>query len=212
MMDIRIVSICARSGGEETEITFLVKSPNGEHSSKESFIISSSRYLTLGLEIGVSDTEQYDIVSREANVWSAVKKSLYLLGYGACSEKALRIKLISKGFNKEIAAEAVEYLSSRGLIRECDDAVSVAKQMAAKLWGKRRIVSGLYEKGYSARAVTLALASLEENGIDYVESCRKLIKTRYSFDADDKQSISKTFAALMRYGYSTSEIKQAMSE
>ncbi len=211
-MDIRITSICARSGGEEAEVTFLVTSPSGEHSAKESFIISSARYLTLGLEVGVSDTEQYDAVSHEAEVWSATKKALYLLGYGACSEKALRMKLVSKGFDKQTAEEAVTSLSQRGLIRECDDAVSVAEKMLSKLWGKKRIMSGLYEKGYSAEAIATAINTLDDSEVDYVANCRKLISTRYSFDANDKQSVSKTFAALMRYGYSASEIKQAMSE
>lgn len=211
-MDIRITSICSRSGGEETEVTFLITSPSGEHSSKESFIISSARYLTLGLEIGVSDTEQYDTVSHEADVWSATKKALYLLGYGACSEKALRIKLVSKGFDKEIAEEAVRVLSGRGLIREDDDAVRVAEKMFSKLWGKKRIISGLYDKGYSAEAVTYAINALDDSGVDYVANCQKLIATRYSFDPSDKQQVSKTFSALMRYGYSASEIKQAMSE
>ena len=211
-MNIRIISICSRSGGEETEVTFEIKSPSGEHCSKQSFIISSSSYLTLGLEIGASDTEQYDVVSREADVWSATKKALFLLGYGACSEKALRMKLISKGFDKEIAAEAVSSLSLRGLIREGDDATRVAEKMLAKLWGKKRIISGLYEKGYSAEAVSAAINALEDSGVDFVENCRKLIDARYSLDPSDRQSVSKVFSSLSRYGYSASEIKQAMSE
>jgi SOS response regulatory protein OraA/RecX len=211
-MDIRITSICARSGGEETEICFVLTSPSGEHSSRESFIISSSRYLTLNIEIGVSDEEQYDTVSREAEVWSATKKALFLLGYGSCSEKALKIKLVSKGFDKEIAAKAVQALSNRGLLRENDDAVRVAEKMLCKLWGKKRIISGLYEKGYSAEAVSNAINALENNEVDFVANCKKLIDTKYSFDPNDKQSVSKVFSALMRYGYTASEIKQAMCE
>ena len=211
-MEISIVSISSRSGGEETEVTFVVKNPSGEHSARESFVISSARYLTLGLEIGISDTEQYDTVSHEAEVWSATKKALFLLGYGACSERALRTKLISKGFNKEIAAEAVETLSSRGLIREDEDAARVAEKMLAKLWGKRRIISGLYEKGYSPDAVSSAIRALDAQRVDYVMNCRKLIKAKYRVDLSDRQTVSKVFAALTRYGYSASEIKQAMSK
>ncbi len=211
-MDIRIVSVSSRSGGEETEITFVIKSESGEHTARESFIISSARYLTLGFEVGASDTDQYDTVSREAEIWSATKKALFMLSYGACSKKALRTKLVAKGFEKEIAAEAVSALAERGLLRENDDAARVAEKMLAKLWGKRRIVSGLYEKGYSAEAVASAVCALEDSGVDFVENCRKLIKTRYSFDPTDRQSVNKVFSALSRYGYSASEIKQAMTE
>jgi SOS response regulatory protein OraA/RecX len=211
-MNIQIISICPRSGGEETEITFEIKSHSGEHASRESFIISSAAYLRLGLEVCVSDTEQYDTVSHEADVWCATKKALHLLGYGACSKKALRIKLVSKGFGKHIAEAAVDALSRRGLVCENDDAARVAEKMAAKLWGKKRIASGLYEKGYSSESVKNALDSLEDNGIDYIENCRKLIDTRYTIDTDDNDGQRKIFAALMRYGYSASEIKQAMQQ
>ncbi|MBQ9112018.1 MAG: RecX family transcriptional regulator [Clostridia bacterium] len=208
-MDISITSICARSGGEEIEITFELCSDGGEHSNRQSFIISSKQYLVLGVAKGVSSEEQYDSVAHQADVWSCVKKGMFLLGYGTCSEKALRMKLVSKGFDKYIAGEAVEHIVSMGLLCANDDAAREAEKMAKKLWGKRRITAGLYEKGYSAEAVSYAISALDDLGINFPRNCHELIEKKYGFPIE-REMQNKVFACMMRYGYSAADIREAM--
>ncbi len=210
-MRIFIVGISARSAGEEIEISFRVSDDTGERESRESFVISSEQYLTFSPQKGEANEGVYDEISRAALVWAAVKKGTYLLSYGACSQKAMRAKLYSKGIDKEIAAEAVERLASMGLIREFEDALREAEKMAARLWGRRRIGAALYEKGYTSEAVTHALYALEDIEIDFTENCRALIESKYSSALGDKDRERKMVAALMRYGYSMSEIKDAMT-
>ncbi|MBO7310588.1 MAG: regulatory protein RecX [Clostridia bacterium] len=208
-MRISICSLYTMSAGEETGVTFECVSDDGFHSSKSTFVISSKQYLTLGLSRGDCSAELYDTVAYSAEIWSAVRRGVSILGYGACSEKALRSKLVMKGFSKEVASDAVEYLVGMGLVRPIEDALCEARKLASRLWGKRRIVSGLYEKGYSAEAVGFALASLEDEGVDYIGNCCELIRKRYSASIEDASERRKAFSALARYGYSLSEIKES---
>ena len=214
-MDISVVALRAHSGGEEMEVTFEIKSEikgeGGRHSCRSSFIISSKQYLIIGISKGHADEETYDAVSHGAEVWDCVKRGMYLLGFGACSEKALRMKLVSKGYGKDIAEEAVAELVARGLLRQREDALREAEKMAEKLWGSKRIAAGLYQKGYPSEAVNYALNALEDKGIDYVEGCVGLIKKRFAHAGDSPAERKKLFAALSRYGYSASEIKDALN-
>lgn len=211
MISVTVTSVCARSAGEEMDVSFLVSDGAGNSESSK-FTLSARQLLALGVTKGEADTRLFDEVSYAAKVWSATKKGMTLLGYGAKSEKALRIKLVSKGFDKDVAAEAVQTLVSMGLIRAEDDASQIAERLASKGWGRKRIVAGLYEKGYSAEAVAAAMDALEDMDIDFVRNCRELIKKRYGEVPSDPVEYGKMFSALTRYGYSSSEIRQATEE
>lgn len=208
-MTVFITSIGAVNAGEEIRIAFEIRGDGTEHVQRESFMISSRKYLVMGLEKGECPTDVYETVAREAEVWSAVKRGVALLSYGACSEKALRMKLSAKGFDKEIAAEAVMEISSMGVMDADRDALVEAQKCVAKLWGKRRITAELFSKGYSSEAVGFAMRALEESGVDYAENCRRLMLKRRVRITDDLRERQKIFAAVSRYGYSASEIKEA---
>lgn len=210
-MLISITSVCARSGGDEIEINFLITSEDGANADRQSFIISSSQYLVMMPQKGESNERTFDEISHAASVWEATKRGIYLLGFGACSERGLLMKLYTKGFDKEIAREAVEQIVLMGLLRSGDDASRLAEQMTKKLWGKNRIISALYEKGYSAADVEIAVNSLEDSGVDFAENCQKLALKKYTDVPLDRAGQSKIYAALSRYGYSSGEIKSAIA-
>lgn len=208
-MTVFITSIGAVNAGEEIRIAFEIRGDGTEHIQRESFMISSRKYLVMGLEKGETTADVYETVAREAEVWSAVKRGVALLNYGACSEKALRIKLSAKGFDKEIAAEAVMEISSMGVMNAERDAFREAQKCLDKLWGKRRITAELFAKGYSSEAVAFAMSGLEEAGVDYAENCLRLMQKRKTKIADDLREKQRIFAAMSRYGYSASEINEA---
>lgn len=207
-MEIIITAVSARSGGEEFEVCFELS--DGTHAEKRAFLISSSQYLVICPTRGASDELAFDEISYASRVWSATKRGIFMLGFGACSERALTAKLVSKGFEREIAAEAVAAIVARGLLRPQDDAARAAEKMAAKLWGKKRIISALYEKGYSSDAVAAAIESLEAGGVDYEQSCRRLAASKCAAGPLDVDAQAKLYAALARYGYSSSEIRSAI--
>lgn len=207
-MNVSITSVSARSGGEEFEVCFELG--DGTHVDKRALIISSSQYLVLCPERGASNERVFDEIKYASDVWSATKRGIFILGYGACSERALMMKLVSKGFDRDIAEEAVGEIVAKGLLRTADDATRTAEKMAAKLWGERRIISALYEKGYSAADVSVAVQALRDGGIDYEQSCKRLVQKKYKDTPADPASQAKLYSALSRYGYSSSEIKAAI--
>ena len=208
-MTLEISSIFSASAGEEIHVTFTVTDDSGTNAEKRTFVISAKQYLELGIAKGECSTEVFESVSCASDVWMAIRKGISLLSYGTCSEKALLMKLVSKGFSKEIALEAAQEIMCMGLINPDGDALRHAQKQAQKLWGKKRIISSLYEKGYSAQSVASAMQALEDEGIDYVSSCKKLIRKKYGTVPNDPKERQKLTAALQRYGYTLSEIKES---
>lgn len=210
-MKLEISSIRAINAGEEVKINFLTVGDNGQ-TERTSLIIPSKQYLSLKLAKGECDTELYDELARLAEIWSAVKRGTSLLSVSTCSEKALRVKLTSKGYDREIAEEAVKELVSLGLMNPFDDAFREAQKQFAKLRGKKRIAAELFAKGYSAESVRHALNKLDLSNADFVAGCRRLIEKRYTELPREPHERQKLYATLMRYGYTSSEIKKAIEE
>ena len=131
-----------------------------------------------------------------------------ILGYGANSEKKLTEKLQKRGFDRESAAAAAKKLQKDGFIDEENDAANKAFACARKLWGKKRIVAKLYESGYREDTIKAAVERLSE--VDFVENCKKLIAKKVKALPTDRKELDKLIAFLIRYGYSLSEIKQAV--
>ena len=206
-MTISIVALSAR--GEDVSVTFEIR--EGEHIQKESFLLSAARVADLRLTCGEVTTECYDTVSYGARIDRAVGRGLYLLGYGSCSEKTLVRKLVTKGEEKDVAREAVAILRQGGYVNEFTDAVREAERCVAKEWGKRRVIATLRAKGFPDDAVREALNALEDEGVDYVTLCRDRIRRQVSVVPSEPAKKQKLIAALMRYGFSASEIREAFS-
>ena len=210
-MTVTVTAVCAKNAGEEVDIIFCIYGDCQEKCERVTLTVSSRQYLKLGICKGVSDTDTFDYASHCADVWKATKKGMMLLGYGAISKKAMKSKLISKGFESEVSAEAAEELAILGLINDDSDASELARLLSLKLWGQKRIIAELYKKGYDSDAVRKAMNSLENMGVDYSKNCRALIKKKYGRIPEDRAERQKLFAALSRYGYSSAEIKEAFS-
>ncbi len=204
-MRIEILSIAALNGG--SEISLSIRISDGENSEKRTLVLLSRQFAELRPERGEIDAERFEELEAAAIVCSAVKRGMNILGYGACSEKNMRLKLRTKGFDADIARTAAAYLRELGYINESNDASREAERCVRKLWGRRRIVAALYEKGYSEEAVREALDLLDE--VDFEEKCASLIRKKFGGVPEDARERQKLFAALARYGYSTSEIKNA---
>ena len=205
-MTVEILSLAARSEGE-IAVTFEMRS--GEHTQKETFVVSARLVADLHLHTGVCDTDCYDAVSQGAEIGAAVKKGLYLLGYGSCSERTLIRKLMSKGIARDIAQKAVAELERRGYLNEDADALREAEKCVAKRWGQRRLAAALREKGFTQESIQRALYSLEDQGVDYVQLCAERILDKESGAPLDADTRRKMVASLQRYGFSVSEIQEA---
>ena len=144
-----------------------------------------------------------------SKVTLAINKGLDLLNFSICSKKGIKDKLVMKGFDKQTAEKASEYLDENGFINEKSQAESYVMDMAQKkLYGKNRIKIELLKKGYRQDIINEVLDNSE---LDFEEICRTRIETTMrKEDFSDKKSASKNVNALMRYGFTFSEIKSAL--
>ena len=208
-MEISVVSICAASGDD---IAVCVLVSNGAESQREKFVISADAYTKMGISKGECDTETYEALEWEAGVNSAFKRAMAVLGYGSCSRRSLVSKLLQKGFEREYALEAVARAAALGFIDDTQGAYREAQRCVGKLWGAARIRASLIQKGYSSDAVESAICSLEDDGVDFEENCRELINKKYPTLPKERGELQKLIASVMRYGYTLSQIKSALSK
>lgn len=124
------------------------------------------------------------------------------------TEKELLLKLRQKGY-RESGEAAVERLKRDGYIDDERFAFSYVKELVnIKKYGKRRIEQELYRKGVSRETVNLVLedADFDENTV-----C-EIIRRKYLRNLSDEKGVKKTVAALLRMGYSYSEIRSALEQ
>lgn len=163
----------------------------------------------LGLRRGYVDTLTYGKIKKEAERLGAYRRGMTILSYGANSKRALERKLEGRGFGKESASEAVTRLESKGYINEDTGAASVAVSEIKKLYGERRIYEKLRQKGYSTPFPDSVREIIEQT--DFAENCARLIKKKYGTFPKERCEADKVIAALVRYGYTFSQIKSAVS-
>ena len=205
------IEICSLSAAGEDEIAVSIEMRAADRSEKRRLVIPSEIYIELGLAKGECSRELYDALEREAEIYTAYRRGLAILGYGACSKRMLISKLISKGLDRSIAGIAVEKIESRGYIAEDASARREAERCAAKLWGESRIRAHLNSKGYGKDAVDDAMFSLEDAGVDFEENCVRLVESKCKCIPTDKLAMQKLIASISRYGYSLSEVKNAIN-
>ena len=206
-MTVSVVSVSAR-GKDEVSVAFEIR--QGEAVQGESFLLSASELADLRISVGECDRETFDAVSAAAQRYAALRTGLSILSYGAYSKRALCRKLLQRGISRDRAAEAIAALTELGYVDESADAYREAQRAVAKLWGKKRIYAHLLEKGYTDEVVRGAMYALEDDGVDFFELCERRLRQKGGDMPQDPKERERLIASLMRYGFSTSEIKTAM--
>ncbi len=144
---------------------------------------------------------------KEQNIMYAKNKALDILSRAACSEKALFNKLITKGIDKEAAAKAVAFAKDYGYINDEALLPDIIKHLINdKKYGKQRIFSYLYSKGFDRELIASALEDTEDEPTERII----MLIEKENADMDDRKAVSKLYAKLQRKGYSFSQIKAAM--
>lgn len=204
-MQISIRQIRAQNAGEE--IVLAVYLSDGEHEERRELILTTGQYAELKPAKGEISEAFFERLESAAQLTAAIKRGSYILGYGSNSRRTLVQKLKRRGFTADQSEAAAEYLESHHCINEAADAAREAENCLRKLWGRRRIIEHLRSRGYDAES----LNSLEDvfDKVNFAANCRTLVCKRYGIVPNDRKQLQKLYAALMRYGYSMSEIRAA---
>ncbi|MBQ9746592.1 MAG: RecX family transcriptional regulator [Clostridia bacterium] len=211
-MKILLYKVNPISGGEETELYTEICS--GENFERNKFTVSAEMFFELGFSVSFASEKEisrakYEEIAALAERHAAVKKGISILSFGDNTKKGLAGKLRAKGFSRTAAQEASEYLAAAGYINEAASAVMLARDMAEKkLYGARRIAAALYEKGFSREALD---AAAEETDVDFAKICAmRIAKMGGRQIFAEKETKQKAVAALLRYGFSYDDIREAL--
>ena len=176
---------------------------DGEYALTVDEMYFTSLYLKDGQEIS---EEEFTALSTTVNIRRAYNCAVSLLSRRDHSERELLRKLKEKGY-AEGAQEAVEKLKSSGYIddeRFCR--LFASELVRLKGYGKKRVEQELYRKGVSRDII---YSVLEEITFD-TDTLSDIIKRKYLSKLNDEKGRQRTFNALMRLGYSYSEIREAL--
>jgi len=198
---IEILSVRAADGG--ARLILQLESEIAGEKTRETLSVLTARVKNLPRK-GAVDDETLLFLRREHALCAALQIGLRALAAGGSSCVQLCQKLCAKGVARDVAKDAVALLCAKGYLNERESALSAAESDLRKLWGDRRILADLRAKGYGDEAL-LAVRELLENKDGTARLVRLLQKRRLPMENADK-----LIAALMRYGYTRTEIRAAL--
>lgn len=182
----------------------------GDECEEHEFLILEELFANVCEEIGSDSLDAEDVARLDqlSEVTAAFSSACASLAFGASSAKALFRKLCAKGFSRASCEYAVEICLGKGYIDEVATALRRAEIMADKPWGRTRIIAKLFEEGYSEGAMNAVRDYLEE--IDFADGCMRAIEKKYRVIPTERREREKMYAALMRLGFSSADIKEAL--
>jgi regulatory protein len=140
-------------------------------------------------------------MSENKELEAAKKAAFAILAYADNTETRLREKLRRKGYSEQIIDDVTEQMRSYGYLNEERYIKRAAEQLCnEKFYGRRRVYPELRKKGFSSELIS----SLDLSEFDFEENCKVYILKKYSSFGE------KEYAAMLRRGYSSSEIKAAL--
>ncbi len=137
----------------------------------------------------------------------AYNKALDFLSRRPYSEKEIKRKLREKDFEQDAIEYAVNRLKELSLIDDVRYAETVSEHLYTnKHFGEKRIMQELMHRGIDRETAQNAISALDK---DSVNSIVLLLEHKFKGKFNDEKGKQRTVAALLRYGYSYSDIKTA---
>ncbi len=164
--------------------------------------LTEIKKLSPGIDISDPDALKYD-----SDYLRAKSRALWYLSRSDHSEKALKEKLIAAGFVPEACEEACKRMVELDLINDERFARRLAEYLSAAGSSKREIAYKLSMKGISSDIIK---EISYEDETDECDKIAKLIETKYKSKLNSEKDVEKVFAALVRKGFSYSDIKSAL--
>lgn len=175
-------------------------------------LVSEEQYERFDIDEGEMIDDKRFLSIREEMLFDNARRAAFsILSCGENNKKSLIMKLQNKGFSYELCKNMALYMEHRGYIDEKKQIGLLCDGYLKKKYGKIKIINELVTKGYLREDVT-DYVQKELSSIDFAENCAYIIENKFiplpSVQSDD---FKKMMGALMRYGYSFSEIKGALA-
>lgn len=136
---------------------------------------------------------------------AALKTAFNIIGYKDNTVAQVRGKLLERGYAEATVSDVIEFLTAKRYLDDERMLLRTVRMLAEKkLYGKARIRRELQRKQFDPEVlVSLDFDDGELSEIDFAEICLHLIKKRGGMKDE------KTYAFLLRYGHSGSDIRMA---
>lgn len=203
-----VLSVTPAGEGETVTVVMALPDPEGKKAQRVSFHLLVEQYAELGVKTGEITLVYAETLLEAGRLCGAICRGISMLGYGDQSARRLAYKLTAKGVDRDTAARAVAYLTERGYIREESTTTLRARQGVNKGWGERRIREDLMAHGFTREAVEEAMEDISDT--DWEENCAEAIRKKYGEIPEDRGERQKLIAAMVRLGYDTDTVKEAM--
>lgn len=203
---VRINSI-SPVGSEKVVVRVTVSNPSGREEAE--FLLLREHSEALELKIGAIDEELLPELEYFAEVARAYSSACSSFAFSPTPLKALSKKLVQKGFERDVASDAIAAFEKSGAIDEGEMACRRAQLLSEKPWGRSRILMKLREDGFEDGAISCAMSALDE--VDFASNCAELIRKRFGSIPKERYELDKMYASLSRMGFSSSDIRSAMS-
>jgi SOS response regulatory protein OraA/RecX len=164
-------------GGKSLLISLSIETADGY----KEYTISEGAYREIGCPLSddIIDEEALSRIAFADELMRARRKALVVLSYGDNSEKNLRLKLLRSGARAAIADEVAREMVSLGYVNDKRQIEDLALKYSTSLFGRRKIVAKLLEKGYAREDVNAALTALSKDGrIDFKKNAALLIEKK----------------------------------
>lgn len=149
-----------------------------------------------------------DALVYESDLKRAKSRALWYLSRSDLSEKKLKEKLTQGGFKPKACEAAVLRMKELGLINDERLAERLYEYLSSTGASKKEIIYKLQNKGIPYQTVKYLA---EEDCSDESEKIKNLIETKYASKLATKDGAKKVFAALLRKGYSYSDVRSALN-
>ena len=169
--------------------------------------IGENEVIGFGLYAGreLSEREGEDL--RNAARQSALKeKTIELLSRRPQSRREVERKLEQWEAGAEEAAAICDRMEELGFLNDADYAIRVVRHYSAKGYGERKLRDELYRRGVPRELWQQALEQVE----DHSAALDSFLAKKLAGKAADRKELKKVSDALVRRGFSWSEVNEAM--
>ena len=175
-------------------------------------------YATLPLELTAQQDlyvgapfgeEEAEALLLAAQLVPAKEKAYQYLAYGDLSRNRLYEKLTRFGIEPQVADAACDKMEEQGFIDDDRLANRLAARYAqSKLWGPRRILTEMIQKGIPAPLAQEATEALET---DFEESVLAHLAGKYrNRNLSDPKEVQKVIQGLLRLGFDYETIRNGL--
>lgn len=169
--------------------------------------VTEEELLRFGLRAGMElDDETVETLQSSARTSSAKAQAANIIGSRPLSKRELTRRLVQKGNEEADAQTAADWLEELGAVDDAAYAAALARYYGARGYGPQRLREELRRRGVDRDLWEDALAELPDSG----DTLDALIQKRRRGDLSDPRERKRVCDALLRRGFSWSQVKAAM--